>query len=161
MDRWTPFETGSGFLWLASPGHTRSQQVEAGRAYVRQHLLATAAGVDLHPLSQALQEFDAMRAPYAAVHHALGVDPAHGAVQMLVRVGYATTPAGPDATPRAGQRCCAPERCARTRLTRATLTRCPREPAPATPCAWPRHPARNWMTGTCCAPSSRSTSRAR
>ncbi len=98
MDRWAPFETGSGFLWLASPGHTRSQQVEAGRAYVRQHLLATAAGVDLHPLSQALQEFDAMRAPYAAVHRALGVDPAHGAVQMLVRVGYATTPAGP--TPR-------------------------------------------------------------
>ncbi len=95
MDRWLPFETGSGYLWLASPGHTRAQQVEAGRAYVRQHLQATAAGVDLHPVSQALQEFDAMRGPYAAVHRALGVDPAQGAVQMLARVGYATAPAGP------------------------------------------------------------------
>jgi hypothetical protein len=72
--------------------------VEAGRAYVRQHLQATAAGVDLHPVSQALQEFEAMRGPYAAVHRALEVDPAQGAVQMLARVGYATTPAGP--TPR-------------------------------------------------------------
>ncbi len=98
MDRWQPFETGSGFLWLASPGHARAQQVQAGRAYVRQHLQATAAGVDMHPLSQALQEFNAMRGPYAAVHRALGVDPAQGAVQMLARVGYAAAPAGP--TPR-------------------------------------------------------------
>lgn len=98
MDRWAPFETGSGFLWLASPGHTRAQQLAAGRVYVRQHLLATTAGVDLHPLSQALQEFAAMAGPYAAAHRALGVDPAQGAVQMLARVGYAAQPAGP--TPR-------------------------------------------------------------
>jgi hypothetical protein len=95
MDRWTPFETGSGFLWLASTGNARPQQLEAGRAYVRQHLLATAAGVDMHPLSQALQEFDAMRGPFAAVHRALGVDPARGTVQMLSRVGYASAPAEP------------------------------------------------------------------
>ncbi|MFN8962787.1 MAG: twin-arginine translocation pathway signal protein, partial [Betaproteobacteria bacterium] len=62
---------------------------------VRQHLLATAAGVDMHPLSQALQEFEAMRGPYVAVHSALGVDPAQGTVQMLARVGYATAPAEP------------------------------------------------------------------
>ena len=98
MDHWTPYETGSGFVWLASTGNARPQQLEAGRAYVRQHLLATAAGVDMHPLSQALQEFDAMRGPYAAVHRALGVDPAQGTVQMLSRVGYSTAPAGP--TPR-------------------------------------------------------------
>jgi hypothetical protein len=98
MDHWTPYETGSGLLWLASPGNARPQQLEAGRAYVRLHLLATAAGVDMHPVSQALQEFDAMRGPYAAVHRALGVDPAQGTVQMLSRVGYATAPAGP--TPR-------------------------------------------------------------
>ena len=95
MDRWTPLETGSGFLWLASMGNTRVQQVEAGRAYVRQHLLATAAGADMHPLSNALQEFDAMRGPYAAVHDALGVDPSQGTVQMLARVGYSTAPAAP------------------------------------------------------------------
>jgi hypothetical protein len=95
MDHWTPYETGSGFLWLASTGNARAQQVDAGRAYVRQHLLATAAGVDMHPVSQALQEFDAMRGPYAAVHRALGVDPAQGTVQMLARVGYSVAPAGP------------------------------------------------------------------
>jgi hypothetical protein len=98
MDHWAPYETGSGFAWLASTGNARPQQLEAGRAYVRQHLLATAAGLDMHPLSQALQEFDAMRGPYAAVHRALGVDPSRGTVQMLARVGYASTPAGP--TPR-------------------------------------------------------------
>jgi hypothetical protein len=95
MDHWMPLETGSGFVWLVSTGNTRAQQLDAGRAYVRQHLLATAAGVDMHPLSQALQEFDAMRGPYAAVHSALGVDPAQGTVQMLARVGYSIESAGP------------------------------------------------------------------
>ena len=98
MDHWMPMETGSGFLWMASRGNARVQQVEAGRAHVRQHLLATVAGVDMHPLSQALQEFDAMSGQYAAVHRALGVDPAQGTVQMLSRVGYSSAPAGP--TPR-------------------------------------------------------------
>lgn len=95
MDRWKPYETGSGLLWLVSAGNSRPQQLESGRAYVRQHLQATAAGVDMHPVSQALQEFEAMRGPYAAVHRALGVDPAQGTVQMLARVGYASAPAGP------------------------------------------------------------------
>ena len=95
MDHWMPFETGSGFVWLVSMGNTRVQQLDAGRAYVRLNLLATAAGVDMHPLSQALQEFDAMRGPYAAVHGALGVDPARGTVQMLARVGYTKESAGP------------------------------------------------------------------
>jgi hypothetical protein len=95
MDFWAQSETGSGFVWLASTGNARPQQLEAGRAYVRLQLLATAAGVDMHPLSQALQEFDAMRGPYAAVHRALGVDPAQGTVQMLARVGYSIAPAGP------------------------------------------------------------------
>jgi hypothetical protein len=95
MERWAPFETGSGFLWLASPGRDRTAQLAAGRAYVRQHLQATLAGVDLHPLSQALQEFAEMRGPYGAVHRQLGVDPAIGAVQMLSRVGFALEPTGP------------------------------------------------------------------
>jgi len=95
MDHWKPYETGSGLLWLVSAGNSRPQQLESGRAYVRQHLQATAAGVDMHPVSQALQEFEAMRGPYAAVHRALGVDPAQGTVQMLARVGYASAPAGP------------------------------------------------------------------
>ena len=98
MDRWVPFETGSGYLWLAGADNARATQVAAGRAYVRQHLQATASGVDMHPLSQALQEFPEMRGPYAAVHKLLGVDPGSGAVQMFARVGFATKPTGP--TPR-------------------------------------------------------------
>jgi len=100
MDRWAPFETGSGYLWLASPGRDRPAQVAAGRAYVRMHLQATAAGADMHPLSQALQEFPEMRGPYETVHRLLGVDPAVGAVQMLARVGVALEPAKP--SPRRG-----------------------------------------------------------
>ncbi|MEI8267660.1 MAG: twin-arginine translocation pathway signal protein [Betaproteobacteria bacterium] len=95
MDRWVPFETGSGYLWLTSADNHRPTQVNAGRAYVRQHLQATAAGVDMHPLSQALQEFPEMRGPYTAVHKLLGVEPGRGAVQMLSRVGFSTQPAGP------------------------------------------------------------------
>lgn len=95
MDRWFPFETGSGYLWLTSADNHRSTQVNAGRAYVRQHLQATAADVDMHPLSQALQEFAEMRGPFAAVHKLLGVEPGRGAVQMLARVGFSNQPSGP------------------------------------------------------------------
>ena len=100
MDRWTPFETGSGYLWLAGDGNTRATQLAAGRAYVRLHLQASAAGVDMHPLSQALQEFAEMREPFMALHRSLGVDPARGPVQMFARVGFALAPAEP--SPRRG-----------------------------------------------------------
>jgi hypothetical protein len=95
MERWMPFETASGFLWLASPDNTRPTQVTAGRAYVRAHLLATAAGVDMHPLSQALQEFTEMREPYAEIHKTLGLTASGQTLQMLSRVGFATEPRGP------------------------------------------------------------------
>ena len=93
MERWVPFETASGFLWLASADNTRAAQLAVGRAYVRAHLLATAAGVDMHPLSQALQEFAEMRGPREALHRALGVS--GQTLQMLSRVGFATEPRGP------------------------------------------------------------------
>ncbi len=95
MDHWKPYETGSGYLWMASPGNARVAQVGAGRAYVRAHLQATAAGVEMHPLSQALQEFAEMRGPREAVHKALGVDTSRETLQMLSRVGFATQPGGP------------------------------------------------------------------
>jgi hypothetical protein len=95
MDRWAPIETGSGYLWLAGGDNARTTQLNSGRAYVRQQLQATAAGVDMHPLSQALQEFPEMRSSYQALHRELGVDPASGPVQMMARAGYALAPAGP------------------------------------------------------------------
>jgi hypothetical protein len=98
MDRWQPFETGSGYFWLASNGNTRKQQLAAGRAYVRSHLTATSLGIDMHPLSQALQEFKEVQKPYVDMHTLLGFDPASTTIQMLARVGYGVTPA--EATPR-------------------------------------------------------------
>jgi hypothetical protein len=95
MERWVPFETASGFLWLASPDNSRSTQVASGRAYVRAHLLATAADVDMHPLSQALQEFTEMRAQRVAIHKTLGLDASGATLQMLSRVGFATESRGP------------------------------------------------------------------
>ena len=100
MDRWLPFESGSGFLWLASPNNSRLTQITAGRAYVRCHLLATAAGSDMHPLSQALQEFPEVRGPREAIHKTLDLTALGETLQMLSRVGYATEQRGP--SPRRG-----------------------------------------------------------
>ena len=95
MARWAPFETASGFLWLASPNNTRATQVATGRAHARCQLLATAAGVEMHPLSQALQEFPEMRGPRRAIHELLGLSGSGETLQMLSRAGFALQPRGP------------------------------------------------------------------
>jgi hypothetical protein len=86
--------TSMGFLWLVTEGNSRIEQLDAGRRYVRTHLRAAAAGIAFHPLSQALQEFRAMKPHYDAIHERLGVDrPA--TVQMLVRIGHFTGTVAP------------------------------------------------------------------
>jgi Nitroreductase family len=95
MERWAPFETGTGYHWIASQGNSRRQQLDAGRAYGRAQLLATAAGVSLHPVSQALQEYAEVASHYADMHRLLGFDPAKTTMQMLARVGYPLAPVGP------------------------------------------------------------------
>ncbi len=92
----TRFETHSrtamGFVWLATdvvPGRTRSAEVEAGRAYMRLQLKATEIGLQVHPMSQAPQEFPEMRPHYDALHQRLLGRPAsEQVVQMFCRVGY-------------------------------------------------------------------------
>lgn len=98
MDRFALQETGSGYFWIASRGNSRASQLQTGRAYVRAHLHATAEGIDMHPLSQALQEFKEVRSQFEALHGLLGFDGAQTTVQMLARIGYAKVAAGP--TPR-------------------------------------------------------------
>ncbi len=93
MDRWLPFTTGSGYLWMASAGNTRKQQVECGRAYVRTHLLATSLKIDMHPLSQAIQEFVEVKAQNLSMYSLLGLDPSKVTLQMVARIGYGTKPA--------------------------------------------------------------------
>ncbi|WP_137179435.1 Acg family FMN-binding oxidoreductase [Roseomonas sp. AR75] len=75
------------YLWLTTDGNDRAAQLAAGRDWLRVNLAATALGLALHPVSQALQEFDAMRGPYREIHAALA--PGGGTVQMLGRLGYA------------------------------------------------------------------------
>lgn len=90
MDRWLPFETGSGYLWMATAGNARKTQVECGRAYVRTHLLATSLKIEMHPLSQAVQEFVEVKAQNQAMYALLELDPAKVTLQMVARIGYAT-----------------------------------------------------------------------
>jgi hypothetical protein len=95
MGRWAAYETGSGYFWIASRDNSRSTQLNAGRAYVRAHLQATAAGVDMHPLSQAVQEFAEVKPQFEALRKLLGLAATPNTVQMLVRVGFGTAAAGP------------------------------------------------------------------
>lgn len=89
-----------GFIWMVSRGNRRETQVNAGRAYVRVQLAATAQGLAMHPLSQALQEYPEQAEPYAAIHRLLGAPQPEQTVQMWARVGYAEPVASP--APRRG-----------------------------------------------------------
>ncbi len=95
-------KTAMGFVWITGK-NSRFDQVEAGRMYVRLQLQATAQGIAMHPLSQALQEFAEMKPHYEQVHQLVlnqsaPRSPQDATVQMLCRIGYTTTPA--PATPR-------------------------------------------------------------
>jgi hypothetical protein len=88
--------TAMGFVWITG-GNTRFDQIEAGRAYVRLQLKATAMGIGMHPMSQALQEFAEMRPHYEQVHQLLLGQGAprrvqDATVQMFCRIGYASQP---------------------------------------------------------------------
>lgn len=84
--------TAMGFVWITGP-NTRSDQVHTGRAYVRQQLQATALGLGVHPMSQAVQEFAEMAPHYERVHQLVLGRPAprtpqDPTVQMFCRIGY-------------------------------------------------------------------------
>ena len=82
-------EATPAFFWLVSDGNDRSAQVDAGRAYMRAQLAATAHGLAMQPLSQALQEYREMAGPYGQIHALLGAQrPTGQVVQMWARLGY-------------------------------------------------------------------------
>jgi hypothetical protein len=88
IDRYRPIlEQTPAFLWIKSPGNSRSDQIASGRAYARANLAAAARGLRMHPVSQALQEFPEMASEFEAVHRRLAVV-APERIQMLARVGY-------------------------------------------------------------------------
>jgi hypothetical protein len=76
------------YLWVTTPGDSRSDQIACGRAYVRANLAAAASGLSMHPVSQALQEFAEMAVELDAIHARLDIK-APRRLQMLARVGYA------------------------------------------------------------------------
>ncbi len=77
------------FFWLVTEGNGRKTQVNAGRAYVRAQLAATAQGLAMQPLSQALQEYPEQAKPYADIHALLQAPQPRYTVQMWARLGYA------------------------------------------------------------------------
>lgn len=78
-----------GFLWMVSNGNDRIMQVNAGRAYARVQLAATAHGVIMQPLQQALQEYPEVARPYAELRRVLQAPQPTKTVQMWARVGFA------------------------------------------------------------------------
>lgn len=96
FDRYRPMIAATpAFVWLTTPGNSRTEQLAAGRDWLRLNLAATAAGLALHPVSQALQEYPEMAGPYREAQAMLGRG-RH--VQMLGRLGVAVAAAPP--TPR-------------------------------------------------------------
>lgn len=81
-------QTSMAYLWLVTDTNSRADQLAAGRAWVRINLEATAQGVSIHPVSQALQEYDEMQTTYDQLHQMLEVN-GDRRLQMFARLGYA------------------------------------------------------------------------
>ncbi|MEM8703575.1 MAG: twin-arginine translocation pathway signal protein [Pseudomonadota bacterium] len=82
------------YVVLTSRTNTRADQIDAGRRWLRLNLETTRLGLALHPVSQALQEFEEMRPHYRKAHELLAKS--GETVQMLGRLGYGpATPPSP------------------------------------------------------------------
>ncbi len=81
------FDTAMAYTWITSKGNSRLDQLDAGAAYVRLHLHATALGLAMQPLSQALQEYSEMDVLFVEIHQMLNI-PTGSRIQMLARLGY-------------------------------------------------------------------------
>jgi hypothetical protein len=77
------------FAWIVTATNDRRAQLAAGAAYLRVNLAATAQGLAMQPLSQALQEFPEMLPLLAEHKRALGL-PESDTVQMFFRIGRAS-----------------------------------------------------------------------
>jgi hypothetical protein len=76
------------YLWIATEGSSRVQQIDAGRVYVRVNLAGVSAGLVMQPNEQALEEYSAVADQYQAIHRLLEAPAPQYTVQMLARVGY-------------------------------------------------------------------------
>jgi hypothetical protein len=86
-DERAQIESSAAFAWLVTDGNSRADQIAAGRDYLRYCLAATAAGLSMQPLSQALQEYPEMTGHYRDMRRELGIG-SDQTLQMFVRLGY-------------------------------------------------------------------------
>lgn len=84
----TKIDAAPAFLWMVTDDNERATPVEAGRACARVQLAATAHGVAMQPLQQALQEHPEVAGPYREIRQVLGVGDTQ-TIQMWARVGFA------------------------------------------------------------------------
>lgn len=83
--------SGMGYIWLGTETNSRADQLRSGANWLRVNLKATALGLGLHPISQALQEYPEMAETFAEIHSKLGIsvtDSNGPRVQMFGRLGY-------------------------------------------------------------------------
>lgn len=79
-----------GHVWITTPDNSRRSQLEAGREWLRLNLRATERGIAIHPISQALQEYQEMKPLYSEIHEKLKVE-VPNRIQMFARIGYGPT----------------------------------------------------------------------
>lgn len=84
--------SAAAWVWVTSEGNGRSQQIAAGRAYVRLHLAATRLKIALHPMSQALEPYSPH---YQGLYEDLAVPRESRTIQMIARLGYTTAETEP------------------------------------------------------------------
>jgi hypothetical protein len=87
-DARTTYGSVPAAVWINTAGNSRAEQLDAGRRYARVSLRAAALGLAMHPMSQSLQEYAAMKPHYDAIHALLAKD-TDERIQMLARVGVA------------------------------------------------------------------------
>lgn len=76
------------FHWMTTADNARTTQLMAGRAWARVQLAATAQGLAMQPLQQALQEYPEQTAMRAAIHRELDATGTGATVQMWARLGH-------------------------------------------------------------------------
>jgi len=76
------------FGWLTTTNNSRLDQVKIGRVYERINLLANSLGLEIHPMSQVLQEYSDMNGLQKEFLNYLKVPKKH-TVQMFFRIGTA------------------------------------------------------------------------
>jgi hypothetical protein len=82
----TMLDATPAYAVITTQANSRADQIAAGARWLRLSLACAEQGVLIHPVSQSLQEYAEMAAPFAEIHDMLA--PENGTVQMLGRLGY-------------------------------------------------------------------------